>query len=218
MSAIYIVSRVYSAKERPNRSQKYAFYGWSTDKNVVKAFLKQRSPKKYVSDKFDDDDPRITRLFPEIKEGFGGESMIDYIKLKFASTREDVKFFTTLNESKEAEIKIQQRFHELCSIDDMDVLNMFMHLDRYYLDALEYIGFRPKEVDYIYDTSDPHDNYNTMELVKDEIDDAYQGYGISPSEGEWRYMNPPGLSVISQVADKLLYSMESFIWALRDDL
>lgn len=212
---IYLVYRVYSRKEREDPDQRSWFYGWSTSKNVIKAFKQQRDNKKYKIIKIDADERLEYDLFPNIENP---DQMIDYVKLKTAANHEEIHFFTTLSELKEAEGRIQSRFHDLCSIPDMYILKMFMHLDRYYLDALELLGFKPKEVDVIYDTSDGRDNYNTLELVKDEIDDAYDGMAMSPPEDPERYKYVPGLLTISQVGDKLLYSMENFITALRDDL
>lgn len=211
---IYVVYRVYSSDERPDPSDRSRFYGWSTSKSVVKALLEQRSSKKY---KYREIDERDRHYFPEIDDRL---YMIDFAKLKSAKTREDIIFFTTLSEMKEAEIKIQERFHELSSMDNMDAVKAFMHIDRYYLDALEFIGFRPKQIDAIYDTSDPMDNYNTFELVSSEIEDAYDGAAMAPSEDDdfVGCMNPPGLMTISQIADKVLYSMENFVTALLEDL
>lgn len=214
---IYVVIRVYSNDER-SPDERYAFYGWTFSKTILKAFMKQRDADKYAYREFQEDDDTLLRAFPEINDGPRSDKMIDYVKLQMSSTKEEMYLFITLSELKEAELRIQKRFHDMASIEDMDILNLFLHLDRYYLDALEFLGFRPKEVDYIYDTSDPRDNYNTYELAESEIEDAYSGSGMGPEEEFTHYMNPPGLDSLSQISDKTLYSMENFITALRDEL
>lgn len=220
MNTMYIVIRVFSKEERPDPTERSVFYGWCGDKHTVKAFMKQRSSDKYDYCKVDKEDPTIVRLFPELEDSNdSNNTMIDYVRLKFASSGEEINFYSTMRELQEAEKKIQQRFHDMASIDNIEALKLFMHLDKYYLDALEFIGFRPSEVDLIYDSSDYRDGYNTLELVDAEIDEAYDGTICGPGESSfYRFMNPPGLSSISTVADKLYYSVENFVTALRDDL
>ena len=43
----YLVFRIYSEKERSDKSAQSIYYGWSTHKSVIKAFFQQRSHKKY---------------------------------------------------------------------------------------------------------------------------------------------------------------------------
>lgn len=216
--SIYIVYRIYSKDERPNMVDRSVFYGWSPSKDTIKAFFKQRDPKKYVYRKFDEDDDIMNKLFPEIEDGSYSHLIIDYIKLKFASTGEEVCFFTTSFESKEAEIKIQKKFHDLASLEDKMALQIFMNLDPYYLDALELLGFKPKEVDYIYDSADAMNNYNTLDLVEQEINLAYEGADNVPKNEFNKYMSPPGLLTLSNIADKILYSMDNFVSVLIEDL
>lgn len=219
MSSIYIVIRTFSKDERPSTTERSMIYGWSKDKNTIKAFIQQRDPKKYYYKKFNNEDlDRLRSFVLDIEDEMDNENMIDFIKLKSAETKETIMFYSTAKEMQEAEKRIQQRFHDMCSIDDIEVLRLLMCIDRYYLDALELLGFRPKEVDYLLDSSDARDGYNTMELAESEIDDAYSGVYLPPSESFSKCMNPPGLSVLSHVGDKILYSLENFVTALRDDL
>ncbi len=216
--SIYIVYRIYTKEERPNMDDRSVFYGWSPSKDTIKAFLKQRNRKKYAYKKFDKDSDIMHKIFPEIEDGTFANLIIDYIKLKFASTKEEVCFFTTNSEMREAEAKIQKKFHNLTSLEDRTALQIFMNLDPYYLDALELLGFKPKEVDYIYDSADNVNNYNTLDLVEQEINLAYEDVDNIPSDELHRYMNPPGLLTLSNIADKILYSMDNFINVLREDL
>lgn len=214
--SIYIVSRVFSRKERPNPADRRVFYGWSDNKNTIKAFLKQRDPKKYECTKYDSEE------FPE--NGIDGvidnptECMIDYTKLKFSSNKQEIMFYTTMRELMEAEKRIQNRFHEMCSISDVQILKLYLSLDPYYLEALQLIGFIPEEVDELFDSADPSDDLNGIQRTLSEIETAYGGEVMPPSECPWKYMNPPGLGTISSIGSKILYSVENFVTALRDDL
>lgn len=209
---VYAVFRIYSRKEREDPNERSIFYGWSSSKNVVNVFLQQRDPKKYQSVKMD---PEEVYCINDLMEP---DTMIDFVKLRTAENHEEIHFYTTLREMQEAEVSIQERFHELCSIPDEYTLKMFLHLDPYYLKALELLGFRPKEVDAIYDTSDDRDNYNTLALAKDEIEEAYNGFAAYPPDDHERYQYPPGQMMLSNIGDKLIYSMENFVSALREDL
>ena len=57
--SIYIVSRVFSKEERPDPSDRRVFYGWSNSKHTIKAFIKQRDPKKYEYKKYDEEDFQV---------------------------------------------------------------------------------------------------------------------------------------------------------------
>lgn len=214
--SIYIVSRVFSKEERPDPSDRRVFYGWSNSKHTIKAFTKQRDPKKYEYKKYDEEDFQKDILDEIVNNST--DTMIDYTKLKFASTKQEFRFYSTLRELKEAEIKIQNRFHDMCSITDIQVLKLYLSLDPYYLDALKLIGFIPKEVDEIFDSADPADDLNGMQQTLFEIESAYEGESMPPSEYPWKFMNPPGLGLISNISSKILYSVENFVTALRDEL
>ena len=214
----YMVFRVYSKKERPNASEKEraVFFGWSRSKSVIKAFKEQRDKRKYVVHKMTDDD--IIRAFSEdITDDVC--TMIDYIKLTSVQTQEEVIFFSTANELRSAEIEIQNMMKELCSISDIpgngNYLWMVLALDDYYGDALHYLGYRPPEIDIMFPSMS---NYSQFESAEEEIDDAYDGILTCPEEMVTKTYQPIGLSNLSDVATKILYSLESFVKVLKDEL
>jgi len=216
---IYIVYRVYSKEERTSEYDvKARFYGWSLNKNVIKAFTSQRSKSKY----------KVIKTYIEFDNmQFDGidldsDNMIDFIKLRSAKTHEEFHLFMTANEMKEAEIRIQVYFRDLCYISDIngkcDYVKMFLSLKDHYRDALDYIGYRPPELSAMFDSADYRDDPGDIMGITELIEEAYSGSSISPSESYDRNNNPPGLSVLSDIAIRILYSVESFVKVLRDDL
>lgn len=215
MKTTYAVFRVYSSADMPDPSTRSVFFGWSDSKQVIKAFLEQRDKKKYKVIPLSDDDKRNYRFYPDIENR---DAMIDYVRLRIAETHEEIHFFSTLKETHVAEVRIQERFHEMCSIPDEHLLRMFIHIDPYYMDALELLGYQPKEVDMMFDCADYHDECNSLSLAREEIDDAYAGMYDSPPDDCERYEYAPGLMALTRVGDKLLYSVENFVSALVEDL
>jgi len=76
---------------------------------------------------------------------------------------------------------------------------------------LEYIGFRPPELEHIFQPADMTD-------IDSMIDLAYEGY----QDAREYYYEPdnivPGLSVLEDVSKQILYSLESFIKVMKGDL
>lgn len=219
MDGKYLVYRVYTKEERPDREDRNVLYGWSTNKSIIKAFQKQRSKDKYRVIKMSRDD--IVRTFSE--EIDDTDAMIDFIKLKSAKTHEVIYLFMTLKEMRETEKKIQQLFLNQASLEripgDGNYLELFMNLDDYYGDALFFIGYRPKEVDILFSSADPRDDYASINRVSDQIDQAYDElYGFPQEELRRPTDNVIGLSVIEDVANKICYSIESFIKVMREDM
>lgn len=220
----YIVYRVYKKSERPEVSERYMFYGWTESKSVIKVFLKQRNKKKYEVLKMTDEE--VIFNIPNSDEVITYDTMIDFVKLRSAKTDEEIYFFTTLTEMKEAEISIQRLFHDMSSIDKIrdkgdgrNYLNMIFNLDDYYLSALFYIGYRPPEIDVIFPSASELDNFSTLYEVEESIEDAYSGVADHPIDDmDGRFRNIPGLLTIEDVASKLIYSIESFVMVLKDNL
>jgi len=217
---IYVVYRVYDKKERPGENTEPIVYGWSRSKNVIKAFLSQRTPSKYYVDKIRGD-------AEEIVDGYYNdldtENMINYVKLKSVANKdEDVHLFMTANEMQEAEKRIQRYFRDLCCLSEIkgkgDYLGMFLNIHEYYADALELIGFRPPEISAMCPAADYRDDPGEIIGITELIEEAYSGATISPSESFSNNTRLPGLSTLPDVASKILYSIESFIKVLREDL
>ena len=213
----YMVFRVYSKKERPDSTdqERVVFFGWTKSKTVLKAFKEQRDQKKYIIRKMDEED--IAERFSE--DITDTDTMIDFIKLKSVHTQEDVIFFSTANELKTAEINIQRMMKDLCSVSDIPgdgpYLWMVLALEDHYGDALHYLGYRPPEIDIIFPCMDSESHFDEYE---NEIETAYDGLMIPPEEVVTKNINPLGLMTLSDVSSKILYSLESFIKVLKDDL
>lgn len=219
MDGKYLVYRVYTKEERPDIDERFVLYGWSTNKSIVKAFCKQRNKNKYHVIKMSNDD--IIRTFSE--EIDDTDAMIDFIKLKSAKTHEVIYLFMTLNEMRETEKKIQKMFLDQASLERIpgngNYLELFLNLDDYYADALFFLGYRPREVDIMFPSADPRDDYASIDRISEQIDQAYDGLFGYPQEELRREADKViGLSTIEDVANKICYSIESFIKVMRDDM
>ena len=215
---VYIIYRKFNKKEQQIHDIKYRFYGWSPNKSVAKAFVSQRSKGKYAIYKtFMNKDT----MYSEDGHELYNENMINFIRLKSVKYDGEFDIFMTADEMQEAEKRIQRYFRELCSISSIpgnyDYLSMITHLDDYYAMALDFIGYRPPEISAMYPSADFRDDPGEIMGIDELIEEAYSGSVISPSEN---YTNPttlPGLSMLNDVASKVLYSVESFIKVLRED-
>lgn len=237
---VYLIYRVYSAKERKDVGQRTVFYGWTDYKSVKDAFIMQRDQKKYKAIKayrsemgskysmymYDTVNTRGEDAFGDyihyLEECMDDRNMINYIKLWSANTNDEVPFFTTADELHEAEIRIQRLKEDLCSMETLEgkrdarvYLEMIINLDPYYADALRYIGYRPKELDILFDSVGSE---GTLEDVEMQIHAAYDGYAESPKENITEIPGLPGLSVLEDVSSRVIYSLENFIKVLKEDL
>lgn len=217
---LYIVFRVYSKKERPDENAEPILYGWTWSKNVLEAFLSQRTREKYYVDKVEGE---LDRLVDGYYNDLDTDNMINFAKLKSTANKdEDIPLFMTANEMREAEKRIQRYFRELCSLSsikgDGDYVGMFMNLHEYFAEALELIGFRPPEISAMCPSADYRDDPGEIIGITELIDEAYDGATASPSEVYTNNTKLPGLSTLPDIASKMLYSIESFIKVLREDL
>lgn len=215
----YVVYRVFTKKERPKKDERMVYYGWSNSKVVIKAFLQQRDPKKYA----------VVKLKPEDIEMYSesiddDDYLIDYIKIRSTSTDEEMCLFMTRNELMESEVFIQRMFVDQASLSNIDgngpYLNMVIGLDDYYFEALYLIGYRPKEIDILFPSADYHDDISSDMTLDETIESAYTGdsYSNTNQQNEHSPMNIKGLGAFKEVSNKLYYSFESFIKALRDKM
>lgn len=219
MNGKYLVYRIYHKSERSDDTDRSRFYGWSTNKNIIKAFRKQRNQKKYKIIKMSENE--ISKTFSEDIDDI--DAMIDYIKLRSVKTNEKMTLFLTLNEMRETEKKIQRMFLDQASLSRIqgtgNYLQMFLHLDNYYADALYFIGFRPREVDDLFPSADYHDDYSSIEKIEEEIDAAYEEMYQFPREIVKKTTESAvGLAVIEDASNKIYYSLESFIKVMKDDM
>ena len=223
---VYLVYRVYSEKERPyvSLSDRTVFYGWASNKSVVKAFMAQRSHSKYKVTIASFDEINESWLSGSMYDGvMDPELMIDYVELKSAETLEDVKLFMTKKELKETEKGIQHYFKELPSLADysdnpMALLELYINLDDYYLDALQYLGFKPPEMDILFDSAEYRESTDAIYSIDALIDSAYDALFDVPHEVYVHEGKIPGLSVLESVDTKILYSLESFMKVMKEDM
>lgn len=165
----------------------------------------------------------LQELFTGGYDDLDPDNMINYIKLKSVENpREYVYLFMTANEMLEAEKHIQRYFRDLCSISnispDGDYMQMFLHIEDYYAEALDFIGYRPPEISAMFPSADYRDDPGEIIGITELIEQAYSGGSICPSESFGNISEPAGLSMLTDVATKILYSIESFIKVLREDL
>lgn len=209
----YLVFRIYSKKEKPNLSERAVYFGWSDYKFVIKGFMEQRSPDKYRVVKMDIEEFNQYESHNSYSNSWGSRlRRIDIIKLKSVQDGKIYPFFSTAEESKKAELDIQGLFSDLASVSTIDendndfkYLNMYYNLDEDYKEILEFIGYKPPEMKALFDS------------VEDAITDAYEdvlllGDDFSMSDGI------PGQYYIDDIAKKIIYSLESFVKILQDDL
>lgn len=196
----FIVYRVYNRKERPSFKNNSRMYGWTDNKKVLKAFLRQRDKKKYAFIEMDKDE-----MMEKFSDNFPPEDgMINYIRVKSSQSLEEITLFMTENELVEAEKKIQKMFLDLCSVGNIKAveeigyfLNMIVNLKKKYVDALAFIGYRPTEIDILFDSIEDLE-------ARENIFNIYS-----------HYLEPKWEEDISRIT---IYSIESFIKVMSEDL
>ena len=210
----YLVFRVYQRDE----DHEDWLYGWTFDRNVVKVFLEQRDTRKYSVRKISEEE--LADLLSDVP--WDSSNMIDYVELPVSATGKSVTLFMTKNELCEVEKRIQRYFRKLSTIIDNEhgsfvVLNLFQNLIPRYLDALDFLGFRPPELENMDESVPYHGCPEDEDDVSDrttswEIDQAYQ---LTPMID---HQSVPGMSMLTKVSTQIIYSLESFIIAMREDL
>lgn len=209
---------IYRVKDHKEDEMNARIYGWTDSKNALKAFSEQRDEKKYAIFEIE---------YQELEEKFnmGGlpdELKLDYLELTSVQTGDKIKLFMTMSEVGEVVKKIVRLFVDLsslCNINFKDpnkevlyFMNLIMNLKPKYYDALEYIGYRPPEIEQYFDSiTGTHED-----MINETVDLA-----IAETVHPMRQRSPgeiPGASALDDVADKILYSLEAFIKVMRDDL
>lgn len=214
----YLIYRVYTRKERADPNDRVILYGWTSDKNVLKAFLAQRNEKKYTYERIDQEE--IGTYFDENVDDT--DIRIDIIWVKSAASGEDFPIFTTMDELNNAEKDIQKYFRKLASFEniegDGEYVQMVIHLDEYFASALFYLGYRPQDIDFMCDSCSEEDSFSGLAAAEREIDWAYSGAMECPQEVYHPQKKPLGLNTLSDISSKIVYSLENIIKAMRDNL
>ena len=213
----FLVFRYYSQAEAPTLTyqERTVFYGWTDHKSVLKAFLAQRDRSKYVTRKIPIDEAEEIAMHGNLEKIDEEERRIDFIQLQSSVTKETVTLFMTSYEMQETEKDIQSYFRHLSSIDPDEqldgsvtirLMNLFLNIEEKYGAALDYIGFRPSEIDAVFDDAD--DSFTMV----DQIDQSY-------SDRENRSLHrPKGVRMLLDDYSKVIYSLESFVRAMKRDL
>lgn len=192
-------------------------YGWTTNKSILNAFLKQRKKNKYVVDKiYVDIDKNALQTkqglieFKYLDVDLSDDLMIDILPLKSCQSGDTIKLFSTNEEKIRIVNDIDNMFDALRSFqreDDLDhikgMVNTFGLIRDKYIDALETIGYRPMEVEYMYDSVD--DIYNNVNY----------GFGYNPDNDDSEILANSNNYVTYK---SVIYSLESVIKVLKDEL
>lgn len=218
---VYLIFRIHTKDECFDPNNRASYFGWTTLKKVLKAFLQQRSKEKYNY---------TVKLYDNIKykidnisgiEYLDDRYMINFIKLRSSKSDGEYTFLTTASELQETEKRIQKMMKDKASLESIPgiknsgikILELFINLKPKYANILYYLGYRPKDFESLFPDSESYDND-----VDQAIDDAYDGFAEFSQE-ECNYIpEPPGLSTLEDISNKILYSIEAFIKVLREDL
>ena len=207
---LYVVYR-----KSPDAQFYHSPYGWTFSKKILKAFLKQRKRSKYHVVHCGEEELlnayRVTSLEEIV------DVMINWVNLYSTRLGVTTPFFTTSSEMNDTEVAIHKMFRQLCTLENVDSKNILLltqmvaGLDEEYADALRFLGYRPPEIDILFDdVESSFDNSITM------IDNAYRG---QPCEEAWIDRREP---VVKGHTDdtfgQIIISLESFIMILRDEL
>lgn len=216
---VYVIFRRYSNKESIGhgahamsigsmfRDNITHLYGWTPSKATVKAFLGQRNRKKYIYSEIDSE--TLDMMLSTIRSR--DDLMIRAAKFRSRQFDMDYQLFLTNEEEVMIRQRIRNMFTELSSLDSLwrednyngaltDFVNMIINLMPRYAWALHYIGYRPKEIDAIYDS------------VEDEYDEFY----VPDTPPINITYHAPGESF--DLITGIIYSLESAIMVIRDDL
>lgn len=188
----YFVFRKYPAEHVD-----WVEFGWTPSKSMMKAFMMQRDKEKYRV--FRANEYKLARDFGENQRDYADE--LKLIRVKSVRGRDEYAIITTENELIEAKAHLLDDLRDLAALsrtnDEFDpmLLGAFLCLYEQYHDALEYLGFHPKEVDATYQ-ADYSSIYSEQEMRK------YYGSG--------------GLVDVPDY-EKCLYSLEGLIAGLKED-
>lgn len=192
-------------------------YGWSFDLNIVKAFLEQRNDSyKWIKSNKNE----IEIIFNA--NHTINERMINCIKLKSTTYKKNFLLFITIDELRTCEKMIQQLMIDQCRLNKGDIsyerltecISIIGDLKDPYYNALYFIGYRPPEILSLY-----NQNYSYYD-INDLIDIAYDecGWLSCPLYNSITKHGVPSIYNLDELYEKVIYSLESFIKVLKDEL
>ena len=213
----YMVFRMPDNSDAYTKGSIPTFWGWSRSKAVIKVFRHQRDQKKYKIMIMDEED-----IAKHLSENLTDDStMINWIELGNTETGEMIPFFTTKVEMETMEIKIQSMVSDACSLKDIPnmtaCIEAILNLRDEYAKVLELIGFQPKELSYIFDSVNERDDPYSIEGISDRICESYEFHAAYPEDNEFKH-KVIGAQAMTSLARQIIYSIQSAVAVLRDDL
>lgn len=206
-------TRIYVIFRKRFGNNKDPIYAWTKKKDMLKCFFQERSRKKYRV---------IKARYIELERKFSDNpTRIDMYTLdfmKFPSHKDGLIYYilTTLEELRQYEYQCQDIFKYFSSIEKIDqnrieyFLNLVGNIEKEYLDALNAIGYNPQEFEALFPGGE-----DSMEWINHGIDASYEDLDIEEFRKE-RVL--PGKNVSSDIPKKLIYSIESFIKIMKDEM
>ena len=222
---VYLVYRYYNPKEYPDiqNKERNVYYGWTASKSVLQAFKKQRDFNKYNVRKITPEE--ITPYCDDLL--LSDDKMIDFVSVYSTTYSDRISLFLTKDELKEAEIKINKIFDELCRLVDRDngklnLLTLYVNLIDEYAIPLEFIGFDPPELKTMFPPADDYrESMDSMwdcdSLMNNAFNYSDESYTYESYSDNGSYHTNYSSTDIS-IRDKIIYSLESFIKVLKEDM
>lgn len=199
-------------------------YGWSFDFDIVKAFLAQRNDSyRWIKST----DKELDIIFNpngnvwELDSSVNSR-MINCVKLKSVKYHKDFVLFITLDELRLCEKLIQKMMIDQCQLNKNDIsaddlikyISIIGNLQDRYYNALYFIGYRPPEFLSLY--CQRYTDYDVNDLIDIAYDECSwlncQLYNSILQNGI------PSINNLNDIYMKVIYSLESFIKVLRDEL
>ena len=208
-------TRVFVIFRKRYNNHKDPIYAWTNNKKMVKWFIEQRNHKKYrvIKARYID----IERKFSEYSNQIALYKL-EFMKLKSAKDGKFYYFITTANELKEYESHCQDMFSYLSSAEKIDnnrieyFMNILGNFEKKYADALNMIGYIPKELESLFPGGE-----DSLDWINHGIDASYEDMDVEEFR---KTRNLPGIENSSEddIYRKIIYSMESFIRIMKDDM
>lgn len=195
-------------------------YGWTFSKSILYIFLKQRN-KKYNFIQVSKDELELTFN----ADGTTSQRMVNFVRLKSVLTGTDFNLYLTSLELKNTEVLIQRLIRDQAALTlnfkDGDKLIkatwMILNLKDRFSSALFLLGYRPKEITGLF----PENEFGSVDGIEEIIESAYEEVWLPPSMYNSIFNNKskiPSLNILPDLYSKIIYSLESFIKVLRDEL
>ena len=96
-------------------------------------------------------------------------------------------------------------------------IEAILNLRDEYAKVLELIGFQPKELSYIFDSVNERDDPYSIEGISDRICESYEFHAAYPEDNEFKH-KVIGAQAMTSLARQIIYSIQSAVAVLRDDL